>query len=192
MTSRESVQRSLKGSLMITRDSNCAAAAHQILIRMQQNMIAELQSLLLSASRSVNVDSTSLVNASESSRLDSISALAQQYQRFLVAAPIASGTVKAKHVRLAVESPVPARIARPYSDSAATLQDAVTVTTTKQFADPTSSSGSCSDSPSPYQPCIPSDSGPVMASLFGKYWDDGNGKLKPNFSENIWKYTDRL
>jgi hypothetical protein len=59
-----------------------------ILINMQQNMIAKLQALLLSTSSNPIIDYTSLFGISDRSKLDCISALAQQYQRFSTAAPI--------------------------------------------------------------------------------------------------------
>ncbi|KAF1947199.1 hypothetical protein EJ02DRAFT_137161 [Clathrospora elynae] len=65
-----------------------------ILIDLQQNMIQILQGLLLSNSSSGRVvDYAYLFNVSERSRLDSISALAQQYQRFIAAASIARTTL---------------------------------------------------------------------------------------------------
>jgi hypothetical protein len=77
--------------VLLTATVNKAIARSQltgVLINMQQNMIQSLQRLLLSTSSAPVVDYTSLLNISDRSRLDSISALAQQYQRFSTAAPI--------------------------------------------------------------------------------------------------------
>jgi hypothetical protein len=61
-----------------------------ILISMQQNVIQTLQALLVANSPSATIDYTALLGITDSSRLDSVSALAQQYQRFSTAAPITS------------------------------------------------------------------------------------------------------
>ncbi|KAF1841333.1 uncharacterized protein K460DRAFT_419414 [Cucurbitaria berberidis CBS 394.84] len=64
-----------------------------ILINMQQNMIQKLQGFLLSNPANPVIDYASLLNLSDRSKLDSISSLAQQYQRFSTAAPIARTTL---------------------------------------------------------------------------------------------------
>jgi hypothetical protein len=61
----------------------------EILVTMQREMIQTLQGLVFSNNPTTNVDYISLLELSNRSRLDSISALTQQYQRFRVAAPIA-------------------------------------------------------------------------------------------------------
>lgn len=53
-------------------------------------MIQKLQGLLTSGSSNPLIDYMSLLNISDRTRLESISSLAQQYQRFSTAAPIAS------------------------------------------------------------------------------------------------------
>lgn len=107
----------------------------EILIGLQQNMIAELQNLLLGQSRSEDIDYSSLLNFSESSKLESISALAQQFQRFQAAAPIARGIVGTQTSAL-VEDTVPLRNSRPYSYTADDLLDAVTVTADRSSPTP--------------------------------------------------------
>jgi len=60
---------------------------------MQQSVIQALQALLLPNSPSATIDYTVLLNISDRSRLKSVSALAEQYQCFSTAAPIARGLV---------------------------------------------------------------------------------------------------
>ena len=60
---------------------------------MQQNMIQSVQRLLLSTSSNPVVDWNTLLEISDHSRLDSISALAQLYQRFSTSAPIRRSTL---------------------------------------------------------------------------------------------------
>jgi hypothetical protein len=60
---------------------------------MQQSVIQTLQALLVANSPSATLDYTALLGITDSSRLDSVSALAQQYQRFSTAAPITSLTI---------------------------------------------------------------------------------------------------
>lgn len=67
----------------------CRAELASVMIKMQQNMIEKLQELLLCTSSSdETIDYTSIFDTSNKAQLDSISALAQQYQRFSIAAPI--------------------------------------------------------------------------------------------------------
>lgn len=60
---------------------------------MQQSMIQTLQGLLWSTAPDAMVDYASLLRTSDHSRLSTISALAQQYQRFRTTSPITSGTI---------------------------------------------------------------------------------------------------
>jgi len=55
---------------------------------MQQNMINNLQAMLQSKHPTMKIDYGNMVNISDKSRLDTVNALAQQYQRFRQAAPI--------------------------------------------------------------------------------------------------------
>jgi hypothetical protein len=76
--------------------ANTAIARNQltnVLINMQQNMTSKLQQLFLSTSSNPVINYTSLFDISDRSRLDSISALAQQYQRFSTTVPIARNTL---------------------------------------------------------------------------------------------------
>jgi hypothetical protein len=134
-------------------------------------MIVELQSLLLSSSRSANFDYSSLVTISESSKLESISALAQQYQRFKVAAPIINGTINANFTPQPVEDLIPTRMPRPYACTAGNLRDAVTVTTTRESQGPAHNRSHFSDSTNSQTPSPPINNGPAWTSLFGKDWD---------------------
>jgi hypothetical protein len=61
---------------------------------MQRNVIQTLQGSLFPNSHIVNVDYAALLELSNRSRLDSISALIQQYQRFKVAAPVTRNTLR--------------------------------------------------------------------------------------------------
>jgi hypothetical protein len=61
---------------------------------MQRDLIQTLQGSLFPNSHIVNVDYAALLELSNRSRLDSISALIQQYQRFKVAAPVTRNTLR--------------------------------------------------------------------------------------------------
>jgi hypothetical protein len=63
---------------------------YRILSNIQTNMIQNLQRILLSGSSVTQLDCSSLLDITHHSKLHSISALAQQYQRFCTAAYVAT------------------------------------------------------------------------------------------------------
>ncbi|KAH7078617.1 hypothetical protein FB567DRAFT_139808 [Paraphoma chrysanthemicola] len=163
-------------------DDIARAQLAEVLIGLQQNMIAELQTLLLRKSRSENIDYSALIELSESSKLESISALAQQYQRFKTAAPIARDIVGAP-TPPSDEDAVPMRVSRPYSYTADNLLDAVTVTadatpsTTVDICSPapeTAPSPELSPTPFPPPPPPPPPTNTIAASSCVR----GSGKTK--------------
>ena len=67
----------------------CRTELTSVMIKMQQDMIEKLQNLLLSTSSpEKTIDYDAIFNTSTQAKLNSISSLAQQYQRFSTAAPI--------------------------------------------------------------------------------------------------------
>ncbi|KAH7079317.1 hypothetical protein BKA63DRAFT_508156 [Paraphoma chrysanthemicola] len=131
------------GPEFATGDDIARAQLAEILIGLQQNMIAELESLLLGKSQSENINYSSLIDLSKSSKLETISALAQQYERFRTAAPIARDIVGAP-TPPSDEDTIPMRVSRPYSYTADNLLDAVTVTADRT---PSPTADICSQAP---------------------------------------------
>jgi hypothetical protein len=68
-----------------------AASARSDALDMQQKLIGSLQFVVFSSTTNPSINYLSMLGVSDSSRVDSIVTLAEQYQRFSAAAPISRG-----------------------------------------------------------------------------------------------------